>query len=268
MLTPDFFYSKNEYLLGFLYFLVLAAAGEVGFWAGQRMSSQRSEAITARKSQMNTVQTIVFAVLGLLLAFTFSMAVSRFDARRQTLVDETNAIGTAYLRSQLLPEPERSATVALWREYLDTRIASGRPNWYLDTSLQNQTSSLQQQLWSQAVAAGEIDQRSVTTGLYIQALNDAIDAQGTRDAARLNTLPATVLYLLYAVSAIGMGVHGYAAGLEHGQSFLATLLLALILVLVAVVIIDMDRPYSGFITVSQQSLIQLRQTMGNAPRGP
>ncbi len=265
VLTPDFLYRQNEFVLGFLYFVGLVAASELGFRFGKRRFLVASDAIGARKAEISTIQTVIFAVLGLLLAFTFSMVVSRYDARKQALVGEVNAIGTAYLRAELLPEPEQSVSLILWRRYADARLASAEPNWNLDTALQERTSSLQRQLWAQAVAAGKLDPRSTTTELYIESLNDAIDSQGTRDAARLNTLPASVLYLLFAVSFAGMVVHGDAAGLESDRSILAVVLLALILALIVVVIIDMDQPYSGLLTISEQGLQQLRQSMGNSP---
>ncbi|MGO8946381.1 MAG: hypothetical protein ACLQUY_01700 [Ktedonobacterales bacterium] len=266
--TTEFLYGRNEFIVGFVYFVLLVGASEAGSWLAERMYAHANEERSAKIAELSTVQTVVFAVLGLLLAFTFSMVVSRYDARKQALVDETNAIGTTYLRSQLLPEPERAETVILLREYVDARVDSARPDWYQDTSLLQRTSSLQQQLWSRAVAAGKQDPDAITIGLYIQSLNDTIDAQGTRDAARLNSLPVIVLYLLFAVSVLGMAVHGYTSGLEHGRSIPATILLALLLTLIAIVIIDMDQPYGGLISISQQSLIQLRQSMGNGPVAP
>ncbi len=276
MLTTDFLYWQNEIVVGLLIFLVMVVASVAGFSLGRWRAAQASakirahvkeastvsEAGTATKEHVNLVLTAIFGMLGLLLAFTFSMATSRYDSRKQALVQETNALGTAYLRTQFLPEPQRPAAVGLLRRYVDARLASNRPNWDLDTALRNETTALQQQLWSQAAATAQQDPQAITIGLYVQSLNDAIDAQGTRDAARLNTLPATALYLLFAASILGMGALGYAIGFWNGRSAVETIMLALLIAVVVVIIIDLDHPNQGFITISQRGLIELRQSMG------
>jgi hypothetical protein len=264
--TGDLLYQQNEFVICLLFFAALVAADEAGYRLGRGTPAQASE---ETKTQTNQIQTAVFAVLGLLLAFTFSMAVSRFDARKQALVEETNALGTTYLRTQLLPEPQRTAEVALLRHYVDARLASARPTWYRDVTLKTQTSDLQQRMWSQAVSAAQQDPRSIPTGLFVQSLNDAIDAQGRRDAARLNYLPGSALYLLFAASILAMGILGYRSGLGgRGRSALGTVMLALVIALVVLIILDFDHPYQGLITISQQNMIDLRQSMGTGAPGP
>lgn len=120
-------------------------------------------------------------------------------------------------------------------------------------------------MWSQAVAAAARDPHSITIGLFVQSLSDAMDAQGRRDAARLNEVPGGMLYLLFATSLLAMGMFGYRSGLGGGQSVLGVVMLSLLIVLLMLIILDLDRPYRGLITISQQSLIELRQIMGNSP---
>ena len=114
---------------------------------------------------MNTIQTAIFALLGLLLAFSFSMAASRYENRKQDVVQEANAIGTAYLRTDLLPEPQRTATADLFRQYTDVRLELARSDWYTSAAvpLREKAATLQRELWAQGVAAAEGDQRAVTT---------------------------------------------------------------------------------------------------------
>jgi hypothetical protein len=123
-------------------------------------------------------------------------------------------------------------------------------------------------MWSQAVSASQQDPRSISTGLFVQSLNDMIDAQGRRDAARLNYLPGSAMYLLFAASLLAMGIIGYRTGLEGGQSVLGTVMLALLIALVVLIILDFDHPYQGLISISQQRMIDLRQSMGTGPPGP
>jgi hypothetical protein len=207
-------------------------------------------------------------VLGLLLAFTYSMAISRFDDRKQALTAEVASIQTAYLRTQVLPAELQATEANLLRQYVDVRLASARPDWYLDARLRTQTRTLQQQMWSPAAAAAKQDPQSNTVQIFLESLNDVITAQGQRDAARLNHLPGSALYLLFAVSALAMGVLGYRAGLGSGRSVLGTVLLVLLITTILVIILDIDHPYRGLIEISQQSLIDLRNSMGSGAPSP
>jgi hypothetical protein len=288
MFSTDFLYQQDELIVGLWFFTAMVAASEIGYWLGLwrvrrasavgadpkvREVSQVSAAVTGpttseargvneTSAHVNQAVKAVLAVLGLLLAFTVSMAVSRFDARKQALVSETNAIKTAYLRTQFVPDPQRTAMVALMRQYVDARLATARPNWHQDTPLLNSIATLQQQIWSESTAIGQQEPQSNVVALYIQSVNDMFSAQSARDAARLDALPASTLYLLFAVAILGLGFLGYSSGLGRGRSMAGTILLALLVAVVVVIIIDLDQPYRGFITISQQSLIQLRQSMG------
>jgi hypothetical protein len=262
MSDQDIFHQLNEYLVAALVFLVLVAAGEIGYLLARRQRVGKEDETAASHSHLNEIQAALFAVLGLLLAFIFSMAVSRYDARKAALVEETNTIAVTYLRTQLLPSGEQPAATAVLRTYVDARLSSARPYWYLDVGLRNETSALQQQLWTQGTDAAKQDPRAVTTGLYIQALNNMFDAQNTRDAARLNQLPTTALVLLLVISTLSVGILGYRAGLEGKRSLIGAILLALVITLVVGIILDLDEPYQGLITISQQALIQIRQSMG------
>lgn len=263
MPANDIFHEWNEFLIAALIFLILIGAGEVGYiLARRRFAGRKTENAAQTHEHLNEIQTAIFAVLGLLLAFTFAMAVSRYDARKQALVDETNAIETAYLRVQLLPPGQRAAAVAVFRTYVDARLSSARPYWYLDVRLKNETSALQQQLWTQGTAVANQDPHAITTSLYIQSLNDMFDAQDARDASRLNELPTSAIYLLLAISILSVGTLGYRAGLGGRRSLVGAVLLALVITLVVGIIIELDQPYQGFITISQQSMIDLRQSMG------
>jgi hypothetical protein len=267
----DFVYQQSGLAIGLLFFAAMVVASEGGYWLGLRKRAGAREAAPesrGARDYMNAVQTAIFAVLGLLLAFTFSMVESRFALRKQALVDEIDAIGTAYLRTELLPEPRRTAAVDLLRRYVDARLASGRPDWYLDSGLKHKTDALQRQAFSDAVAAALQDPRAVTTGLYVQSLNDMIDSQGRRDAVRLDHLPWTAPFLLVAVSIMAISILGYRSGLSSGRSVAGTVVLSLLIALIVSIIRDLDRPYRGLITISEQSMIELRRSMGNGPPAP
>ncbi len=209
------------------------------------------------------MQTAVAAMLGLLLAFTVSMSVGRFEDRKHAVVEEANAIGTAYLRSSLLPDPLRSQATAAFGKYVDTRLQLARADWFTAASagLRAEQTRLQRQLWSIGVAAGNLDQRAVTYGLYIAAVNEMIDSAGRRDAGLRNHLPESVLYLIFAVCIITVGVLGYASGLGGQRSLVAVVVISFVLAAIVFLILDFDRPYRGVIHVGQQSVLELKDSI-------
>jgi hypothetical protein len=209
------------------------------------------------------VQAVLAALLGLLLAFSMSMAVTRFENRKAAVVDEANCIGTAYLRVPLLPEPERGQAEALFKEYTDARLQLARPDWFLTSSsgAREQAFALQRQIWAVGVKVAEADQRAVTTGLYISAVNEMIDSAGRRDAGLKNHVPESVVYVIIAVTLASLGIMGYSSGLNGARSITATIIISVIVVAVIFIILDFDRPYRGLVTISQQSLVELRQSM-------
>jgi len=258
----DFLYQQNEFFLGAVFLASLLVAGEVGFELGRRRHERE---FASRAKHLAEVQTALFAVLGLLLAFSLALSLSRYDNRKQALVEETNAIGRAYLRTGLLPTSEQETARATLMHYTDLRLQSAKPGWNTDTGLLRGIAKTQRQLWNQATSIAAVDPRSLNLSLYVDSLNAMFDAQGSRDAARLNHLPLTAPLLIMIISLVSIGILGYRSGLEGGRSLIAAVTLAFVLATVLVIIIDLDHPYRGLITISQQILQQLRQTMGSGP---
>jgi hypothetical protein len=233
-------------------------AAEVGFRAGRRHGRR----VTDKEPQVGTIQGALLGLLALLLGFSFAMAQSRYDARRALVVDEANAIGTAYLRAQLLPKPEAQEVADALRRYVDvrlTRLGDRVDEPALQEAIKK-SEQLHDYLWVRAVRAAQQDPR-VTVSLFIQALNEVIDLHAKRLAASRNHVPESVFLLLYFVAAVAMGVTGYAAGLGGQRSFWPTTTTAVLITVVIVVVMDLDRPRRGLITVSQQSMMDLRDNL-------
>jgi hypothetical protein len=234
---------------------------ECGFRVG-RLRARRTQ-----KESDAAVGTIVTAELGLLaflLAFSFQIVVTRFDVRRHVLLDEANAIGTSYLRAAMLPDTPGASIRHLLREYTDVRIqaTTGAP---LDQVLRR-SEQIHQQLWTEAVAAAGHDARSVPTGLFIQSLNEVIDLHAARVMAALGSrMPLTVWIVLFAVGFLSFFTMGYQAGLTKAGRSPATIVIALTFVAVIWLVADLDRPGEGFLNVSQEPLIDVRQMMRNTP---
>jgi hypothetical protein len=128
------------------------------------------------------------------LAFTFGLAASRFETRRQVFLDEVNAIGTAYLRAALLPETDRTETRELLREYVDVRLESIRSGKIKEAIRRSE--GLQAALWGKAVSLGQKSPASIVVGLFIQSSNELIDLQTKRVAAGLHSRIPNVIWLV------------------------------------------------------------------------
>jgi hypothetical protein len=204
----------------------------------------------------------VGAILGLLaflLAFTFNMSASRYDSRKQIVVQEANAIGTTYLRTDLLPEQLRSQARPLLREYLTIR--AGGVASILSLEGMAKSTALQDRLWAIATTAGA-QSNSYTTGLFIQSLNEMIDIDTVRVAANRNRIPDSIWLMLGVVSVLSMAALGYQFGLSGKRSWPITILLVIVFATVIMLIADLDLPQAGLLKVSQQPLLDLLSRIG------
>jgi uncharacterized membrane protein (Fun14 family) len=254
----ELLYDVNTGFIALGLMLAMAVAIELGYRYGRRHAHEANE---ATRTHVNTIQASTLGILALLLGFTFSLALQRYDSRSEALVNEANAIGTAYLRAQLLPPAVRGDAQQRLQQYTGLRVQAGAASLVSDaerSALAARSNEVLDALWRDARRAAESDPNPVTTGLFIQALNDAIDAYGRHDAALARHVPELILFLLFATFLVTGGIVGYAAGLAgHSPSSAAYILAALIVVL-AFVIIDLDRPRRGFIQVDQASLVNLK----------
>jgi hypothetical protein len=240
-------------LIGALALLGLVLASEVGF----RLASRRHGRPQVSATQAATVQAAVLGLLALLLGFAFAAAMSRHDTRVKLTADEANAIGTAMLRAQLLPEPQRGQSVALLREHLAARIALHGGAAAPDAG------KVRDALWSAAGAAAQRDPQSIPTGLYLAALNQAFDLADAQLAAVRDRVPGAVFAVLYAVALVAIGLTGYGVGTAERRNLRVTLLMSGLIAAVVVLIVDLDRPTSGLARVSPLGLLELQH--GSAP---
>jgi len=255
-------YSQSNALIVLGLFLCMLLSMEIGFRSGRRKQAIATEAIT----QANAVLASMLGLLALLLAFTFSAALQRYDDRSQAVVAEANAIGTTYLRARLLPGGMQDEVQALLRQYLDVRIQEGRVNT-ADTvkreKLLLQTNLMAAQLWVHAERAAKQDAGPVTSGLFIQSLNELIDAYGTRNATLERHVPEIVLFLMFVTIVMTTATLGYASGIAGHRVTLAAFALVVLIALVVYLIIDLDRPRRGLIHVNQESMLNLQQAIGS-----
>ena len=246
----------------FLTVVVLVLAAIEG---GYRMGSYRHRQSGDEKEA--PVGAMVGATLGLLafmLAFTFGMAASRFDTRKQLVLDEANAIGTTYLRTAMLPE-RRDEIRALLRSYVDVRLEAVRSGRMEEKILQSE--DIQSQLWSAATTIGLQHPDSIVVGLFVGSLNEVIDLHAKRVTAGLrNRIPGAIWVVLLMIATLSLAAIGYHAGLAGTIRSLAIIVVAVSFSAVIALIADLDRPQEGSLTVSQQALIDVRHSMNPAER--
>jgi hypothetical protein len=227
---------------------------------GYRLGSYRHKYWEQEKE--SPVGSMVAATLGLLaflLAFTFGLASTRFDARKELLLEEANAIGTCYLRAGTLPE-DGDKIRTLLREYVDVRLDALKSGKVVQGARRSE--ELQSQLWAQAELLTKKNPGSIAVGLFIQSLNDVIDFHAKRVwAGFYNRIPGAIWIALYSVAVLGFAAMGYHGGLAGTSRSLAILAVAFTFSVVLWVIADLDRPLEGALEVNQQPMIDLWNSM-------
>jgi hypothetical protein len=265
MLDP--IYGVPLWLTVIVFIAAIMAATELGFRHGRRLYG-KEDADT--KSWITTIVASVLGVLGLLLAFTMNMAVTRYDSRRLLVVEEANAIGTSYWRAQLVPPPEGPELLNLLREYTEVRVQfSAAPRVQFITregreinATHERSGQLQGEIWARAAAYAQKDPRSVTAGLLLQTLNQTFDLEAARWAAFHAHVPSSVIWADGLLALLASLLVGYSLGLGGHRSFFHVIMLAVCITAVMVVILDLDDPRHGFIRVGYQSLLDVQKQMG------
>jgi len=206
------------------------------------------------------IQASAFALVGLLLGFSFSLAVARYDQRRSVTVREANAIGTTALRAQFLDPSLAGPMLNALRSYVQARIdfaAATAPGARDEPS--RRSAMLQTQMWAMAVRAARHDPYSVEDMLFVQTLNNTIDLSSEQAAALNGTIPGSVLAIVIAVMLLAAALLGANYGRSGRLGVAAYSVFAAMLALTVATIIDLDRPQSGFIRVPLDSLVQTQQ---------
>jgi hypothetical protein len=252
--------------LTFLYLPGLFLGILLFVWIGRWIGAQRSREETERERVgLVTVETAIYALLGLMIAFTFSGATSRFDTRRAQTVQEANAIGTAYLRLDLLPAAAQPALRDKFRRYTDARMATYRalPDINGSDAHAARADALQVEIWTGSIAAlrGASPQASL---LLVPALNDMIDITTTRAISLRTHTPTVILSALVVLTLVCSLLVGY--GLAGGKAFATNLHMigfAVMMTVTIYVILDLDHPRVGLIRLDyvDQALADVRAGM-------
>jgi hypothetical protein len=246
--------------VGLVLLAVLFAASELGFRAGRRRSWADGDSIAG---QAATWEGALLGLLALLIGFTFAMAVTRFDGRRELILDEANAVEETALRAQTIDPQTARATRALLRKYVDARVRyyEAGLNWPVLWAAQLEIAGVEDQLWAQVAAVARARPDSEVVALYVESANQLVSAASRRRAALDNHVPLTVLLVLGLVAATAAAATGYSCGLHGRRHSLGMTMLPVLIALVLLLVVDLDQPRIGVIRAGQGPIIRLQQSL-------
>jgi hypothetical protein len=256
------FFRLSSWELALILFAVTAGFTLAGF-VGGRYLRRHSETL---REPLGVLQAALLGVVGLVLAFGLSLAVGRYEDRRAATVAEANAIGTTYLRAQLLAEPARSRSLAVLRRYTDLALDVSKevPGSAAMTRTTGAQGVLQRRLWhlgGQAIAGAPV---ASAPRLYVDSLNSTIDLQEVRLSALNNRVPGAVLGLEVIGAAVALGLLALHISLL-GRGLAPLLAAAVLVTLLLLVTFDLDRPTRGLIKVPPTALESVRASMALPP---
>ena len=260
-MSGNIFYRLDPLLICLGLMVVLIVIVEIGFWVRKGRMKSGSEDI--EKGDVALILGAVMTLLALLLGFTYSMSEGRFEARRQLVIEQTDAIGTTYLRAKTLPEPRSSEIQELLRQYtailveIDSKMEDDPEKIRESTNRINQLHSL---IWAHATALARKSPNPIVS-VFLQTLNEMIDVSTKRLAAFRNRVPLSIYVVLFVVSSVTLWLVGYYLGSHRKNTRILTTMLALLVASAMWLILDLDQPVRGAIRTSTQSLIELHQDL-------
>jgi hypothetical protein len=259
------FFRLTSTELGLLLLAVLLGATGLGILVGHRVRHLSDDL----KEPLGILQAALLGLVGLLLAFGLSLAVSRYEDRRTNVVDVANAIGTTYLRAETLQEPVRTRSLDLLVRFARTSVrlsdhVPGSADEKADAAAEQQ---IERQLWGLAGKALETAPTASAPRLYVETLNEMFDAETARVAALSNRIPTAVLVLDVLGSALALGL--LAAYLKlAGRGVAAVVLASALVAFLLLVTADLDRPTRGLIRVPDTALANQLKSMTQPPAAP
>lgn len=247
---------RSPLVLFLVSLIALGAAASIGASLLTRLRARVAEA----REDFDIILGATLTLLALIIGFTFSMALSRYDQRKNLEEAEANAIGTEFLRADLLPDADASRVRALLRDYVSDRLAFYTTR---DTSdlgqLELRTSNRQSQLWA-AVRGPSQSAPTPVTALVVAGMNDVLNSQGYTQAAWLNRIPAAAWILLEVIAVCAVTLVGVRLRNPRATTGLL-LILPLVVSFAFMLIADIDSPRRGMIRVTPQNLISLERTL-------
>lgn len=248
----------SSFLVASLLFFLIIAFYAMGHFFVKRKIEGNPDYINI---ELGSINGALLALLGLILAFTFSMASSRFDTRRQLVIEEANAIGTAILRTDVYPDSVRTALRTSMKVYVEERIAFYQAGMNMKETVRHylKADSIGKKIWKITADYAKKDYITTRTSELIPALNDMIDITTTRRAAGESTIPDSIMYFLFALCVCSSFLLGYDN--KRKIDWVILIGFSVMLSITVFTIIDLDRPRSGLINMDgpNEKIIELRE---------
>jgi len=244
------------------YPVLIAVITLISLWAfallGAFLRSKKKTDDESENGEFGMVLSATLTLLGLLIGFSFAMAIGRYDQRKNYEEEEANAIGTEYVRADLLPDPVRAKVQAQLVQYLDLRIKRFDAHASHDiTELAAKTAGLQTDMWREVQTAALANPTPVMATV-VTGMNDALNRQGYTQAARLNRIPLPAWGLMASISLFSNFLIGFGAKKRH---FVMFLIVPLAIAVSFLLIADIDSPQGGLIRVDPVNLISLADSL-------
>jgi hypothetical protein len=257
--------SASLFLIGAVLFALMLAAAAAAYYARVGIERRTESSGTSRRNTDydGYIVSAVLGLLALLLGFTFSLAIGRFEERRELVITESNAISTAYLRTQLLEAPHRGRLSQLLVEYLDNKITLAKTDYSEVKPLLAKDDALLTSIWAATAAAFDSVKKTPFSNALIDSINKMIDLDASRRAARTSPIPTEVFVVLLIYLIGAAGVLGYV--LAGGRGLLVAGFLLVLFSMSLLLILDLDRPVSGLIHEDQRPLELLRASIQSRP---
>jgi hypothetical protein len=255
----DKLYEGNLVVLYTAVFILIVGAAILGAGIGSRSRTTDEGA-----SDIGTLTGAALGLLALLLAFSFSLALSRYEARRTQVLQEANAIGSAANFALMLPKPVQKPILDLLRDYTEVRIGLGIP--YDPAKLKRDVQrslDLQGKLWQQAIVVTAAAPQSLPVHQFVGSLDEINNLHESRLTALRFHVPAEIMFMLVGVAMVAMGFTGYHSGIAGSRRATATIIMSLTIATVLMLVIDLDRPARGLIQVPTLPLVD---TLRNLPQ--
>jgi hypothetical protein len=238
--------------------VVVFVVAEIGFRIG--MWLQRRDPDSATTAMTGAVVGGMLGLMAFLMAFSIGIVINQHNGRKAMVVTEANAVGTAYLRAGFLDEPDRTSTRDLLREYVEVRLAAVADPTLLE-SVVTRSEEIHGELWSIVEDNVSMGQDSDVMALFVDSINEVIDVHSLRLAAVYLRLPRVLGIVMLTATVLSFLLVGVASSSDGKRDPFAILLFALAFVAVLIIIVDLDRPQQGLLTVSQTALTDLLRQM-------
>jgi hypothetical protein len=256
------FFSLSSWAVALIICAIVGSVTLLGVAAGVRLREHHE----TLREPFGALQGALLGVVGLILAFGLSLALGRYEDRRAAVVSDANAIGTAYLRAQLLAEPARTQSLVLLRKYNDLALYVSKevPNSDAMKRTAAEQDAIQRRLWALAGSSLRAAPIASAPRLYVDSLNTMIDEQTVRLSALNNRVPGSVLVLEVIGAARALGRRGRDLSVL-GRGLLPMVLALVLVTMLLLVTFDLDRPTRGLITIPDTPYLSLSDSMKRPP---